>query len=179
MQPGRVGTLEWSRNGEKFASIGFRADVGGIILSYRQRSYGGEWKDEVYRVALDWTQCNYGGMRAWFRCPAERCGRRVAILYGGGIFACRHCYQLAYESQREPAYSRALSRAQAIRMRLGGSASMGEPFPPKPKGMHWSTYQRLYAESEDAEERSWPPWLINQIAEETFGSSRRRLSRRR
>jgi hypothetical protein len=29
------------------------------------------------------------------------CGQRVAILYGGDIFACRHCYQLAYPSARE------------------------------------------------------------------------------
>ncbi len=25
--------------------------------------------------------------------PARGCGRRVAILYSGGIFACRHCDQ--------------------------------------------------------------------------------------
>jgi hypothetical protein len=30
---------------------------------------------------------------AAFICPAAGCGRRVAILYGGGNFACRHCYQ--------------------------------------------------------------------------------------
>ena len=30
---------------------------------------------------------------AAFICPAAGYGRRVAILYGGGNFACRHCYQ--------------------------------------------------------------------------------------
>jgi len=33
------------------------------------------------------------------------CGRSVNNLYGAGrLFACRHCYQLAYASQREPAH---------------------------------------------------------------------------
>jgi hypothetical protein len=42
----------------------------------------------------------------WFICPAVGCGRCVAILYGGGIFACRHCYRLAYASSREEAGGR-------------------------------------------------------------------------
>ena len=78
-------------------------------------------------------------------------------------FACRHRYQLVYDSQREAAYSRALSRAQAIRMKLGGSPNMAEDFPDKPKGMHWRTYDLLCREAEDAQNRSCPPWLIRQI----------------
>ena len=112
-----------------------------------------------------WTArpCNYGGERVWFLCPARGCSRRVAVVYGGSIFACRHCYQLAYDSQREAPYSRALSRAQAIRMKLGGSPNMAEDFPDKPKGMHWRTYDLLCREAEDAQNRSCPPWLIRQI----------------
>ena len=30
-------------------------------------------------------------------------------------------------------------------MKLGGSGTLAEPFPPKPKGMHRKTYIRLYA----------------------------------
>jgi hypothetical protein len=73
--------------------------------SSQHRSGGGEWKREAYPVYLDQTPCTYGGTRAWFRCPARGYGRRVTILYGGAIFACRHCYRLAYPSQREPSYS--------------------------------------------------------------------------
>ena len=65
------------------------------------------------------TPCNLGGSRAWFICPAVGCGRRVAILYGGGIFACRHCYQLAYASAREDVCDRAARRADRLRARLG------------------------------------------------------------
>ena len=67
-----------------------------MILIYRHRSGDAEWKGEQYPVRIVRTPCNLGGLRAWFICPAVGCGRRVAILYGGSIFACRRCYQLAY-----------------------------------------------------------------------------------
>src|ERR1700730_635478 len=56
---------------------------------------------------------------AAFFCPAAGCGRRVAILYGGGIFACRRRYRLAYASSREEAGGRATRRADSLRARLG------------------------------------------------------------
>jgi len=154
--PGRFATLRWSRNGEPFASMGLRADFSCVVLTYRHRRYDEEWKDEEYPVRLEWTPCNYGGSRPWFRCPAMGCGRRIAVLYGSGIFACRQCHRLAYESQREPAYSRALSRMQAIREKLGGSGSMIEDFPSKPRGMHWRTYSRVMQLYEYAQSHSWP-----------------------
>jgi hypothetical protein len=78
--------------------------------------------------------------------------RRVAILYGPGrYFLCRHCYDLVYQSQWDNAMYRALHKAQAIRERLGGSANMMQPFPEKPKGMHWRTYERLWWEHHEAE----------------------------
>jgi len=143
LTPGRAFSWQWTRNGEVTATIQVRSESDRVILSYRQRSGGGEWKDERYPVRLDWSACTYGGRRAWFLCPAAGCGRRVAILYGGGIFACRHCYRLAYPSQRETSDDRALRQAQTIRKRLGGTANMMEPFPQKPKGMRWRTYERL------------------------------------
>lgn len=47
----------------------------------------------------------------------------------------------------------------AIRVKLGGSANLNEPFPWKPKGMRWSTYQRLRRQAGQAESRSWPNWV--------------------
>jgi hypothetical protein len=68
---------------------------------------------------------------------------------GGRCYDCRQCGHLSYTSQHEDDMNRALSKAQAIRERLGGSASLGRRFPAKPKGMWWSTYRRLRASSED------------------------------
>ena len=94
-----------------------------------------------------WTACRFGGERPWFVCSVASngvyCGRRVTKLYGAGrLFACRHCYRLAYASQQESAHQRGLGKSQKIRMRLGGSPNMLEAFPDKPKGMHWRTYER-------------------------------------
>jgi hypothetical protein len=74
----------------------------------------------------------------------------VAILYGGSIFACRRCYQLAYPSQQESAAQRALHKVQAIRIELGGSANLMYPFPLKPKHMHSTTYDRLRLQADQA-----------------------------
>jgi hypothetical protein len=122
-------------------------------------------------VPLEWTPCNFGGERPWFVCPGDRCGRRVAILYGPGkYFLCRNRYDLRYESQREDKKNRALRRAQKIRQRLGGSANMMEPFPDKPKGMHHDTYMRLFKEHYEAETehltglREWLDELQKRIA---------------
>ena len=71
----------------------------------------------------------------------------MAILHGGSIFACRHCYQLAYESQREWGYNRLAERADKIRLRLGWPGGILNPKGwQKPKGMHWVTFARLNIE---------------------------------
>ncbi len=126
-----------------------------LALHYRYRRGAGAWDDVAQLVTLAWTPCRYGGWRPWFQCGVEAngayCGRRVAILYGAGkYFACRHCYRLAYPSTRADALSRTLTRVQAIRVRLGGTANMRAPFPPRPKGMHERTYTRLLWEAHQA-----------------------------
>ena len=141
---------QWMQNGKEVASIGVRNESDRVTLSYRHRANEQEtWRFKQYPVWLAWTRCNYGGRRAWFICPA--CGRRVAILYDGGAFGCRRCYGLAYNSQRQSAFDRAISRAQAIRRKLGGSGNLIEPLPWKPKRMHWRTYQRLCSEAAQRE----------------------------
>lgn len=98
-----------------------------------------------YPVYQEWTECHPGGRRAWFRCPARGCGRRVAILYGGAIFACRHCHGLAHESQGEAGHDRMAGRADRIRDKLGWGPFILNGNGIKPQGMHWRTFERLKA----------------------------------
>jgi len=163
LNPGKVSLWSWSRNGEQTGSIQVHAEENQVRLVYNHRRDDEPWKFENYPVAIDRTPCNYGGSRVWFRCPAKGCGRRVAILYGGEIFACRHCYKLAYESQREAPHDRALRCTQAIRVKLGGSPSLAEAFPEKPKGMHWRTYNKLCVKAGEAQDRCWPPWILKLV----------------
>jgi hypothetical protein len=79
LTPGYWGGWEWMRDGETVASIQMRAEQDRVVLVYRHRSGGGEWKDEQYPVRIVHTQCNLGGERPWFICPALGCGRRVAF----------------------------------------------------------------------------------------------------
>ena len=143
LQPGRSGIWNWIRRGKTVASISFRADRGQITLEYRRRSNGEEWVNEKYPVRLEWTRCHLGGSRPWFICPVAGCGRRVAILYGGGIFACRHCHRLAYASSREDAADRAIRKADRIRDRLGWQRGILSEPGAKPKWMRWATFERL------------------------------------
>lgn len=146
LTPGRAFGWNWSRNGETIASIQMRTEEGRVILNYRSRSNGDDWKAMEYPVHLEWTGCNLGGQRAWFLCPAQGCGRRVAILYGGSVFACRHCHKLAYQCQRETGDDRFARRADKIRERLKWDAGILNGNGWKPKGMHWRTFERLRAE---------------------------------
>lgn len=143
LTPHRTFNWQWSRDGKVVASIWVRAESGRVILTYRHRSGNDDWKDHRYPVYLDWTTCNFGSQRPWFLCPARGCGRRVAILYGGAIFACRHCHQLAYPSQRESWDDRAARRADRIRDKLGWKRGILNGTGQKPKGMHQKTFEQL------------------------------------
>lgn len=103
-------------------------------------------------VPLIRTPCHFGGDRTWLQCP---CGRRTAALFDAGeTFACRQCLGLTYSIQQEASRWRPLRGAQAIRRKLGGGASIVEPFPPRPRYMHRATYRRLIAKAERYEERT-------------------------
>jgi hypothetical protein len=143
LTPGRAFGWRWTVNGEEVASIQMRTENDRVILNYRSRSNGGDWQAMEYPVTLEWTPCNLGGRRAWFLCPARGCGRRVAIIFGGSIFACRHCHKLAYASQRERADDRATRRADRLRDKLQWEPGILNGDGNKPKGMHWRTYERL------------------------------------
>lgn len=102
--------------------------------------------------------------RPWFICPGQGCGRRVGVLYAGRLFLCRHCRQLAYESQREAPVFRALSRVQDMQARMGWrNMCADDGLPPRKKGMHKRTYERL------AQQFEWAERMMNLEAASKFG----------
>ena len=155
LRPGYQFRLTWTRNSIRGvgtdlksvkvegASISLKVDSDCVTLAYSNRANGGEWQPMSYPVRLSWTACHYGGERVWWLCPVEGCGRRVAVLYSGPMFACRHCQQRAYESQREKPEDRVARQVNKLRARLGWKAGIFNPAGSRPKGMHWTTYWRL------------------------------------
>ncbi len=141
----------WVGSGKPAGSIAHHAIGHGgrakaLVLVYEVTRRGNS-ESVKQGVWLDWTPCNYGGSRPWFLCP--RCNRRVAVLYGGARFYCRHCHGLAYTSTRESSSDRGIRKARKIHERLGGTGDL-RFFPPKPKGMHWRTYWQLRDEAHAA-----------------------------
>jgi hypothetical protein len=81
-------------------------------------------------------------------------GRLVTLVaLGRGLFALvlgvvGVLHQLGYESQQVVQWDRLTLKADKIRARLGLEAGILNGTGWKPKGMHWRTYWRLYAEHE-------------------------------
>ena len=151
LRPSTQFQWQWRTDEKVTASIEVRIETRHTLrLKYRSRSPGTDWKDFDYPVLMDWTSCHCGGERPWFRCPAKGCGNRAAKLYGGAVFACRHCHGLVYPSQQEAAPDRAARRCERLRARLGWKGGIFDFPKGKPKGMHWRTYERLRRNADDA-----------------------------
>lgn len=101
LQLGKSGHHTWTSNGRHVGQISFQATEAGVQLSYRQRQGNDAWQSMAYLVPIEWTPCHLGGSRPWWRCPASNCGRRVRMLFGGRMFACRHCHDLARNRDRQ------------------------------------------------------------------------------
>ena len=129
-----------------------------LRLQYVVHDYwSGEACEIDDKIFLATSRPPFGGLRWWFVCP--HLNRRVRKLYlplGGRHFWSRRAYELAYASQRETKFDRALRRARKLRLRLGGDPTDDE-YPDKPPRMRWATYNqlmdRLVAADGVAEER--------------------------
>lgn len=162
----------WTRNGEKVPQLRICTAADHIIFSYNDLTRSGEWKFMEYTIYLEWTDCNLGGQRPWFRCPSYECDRRVAILYSDSILACRHCHKLVYACQRENDNYRSMRRADTIRQRLGWKPGIANPGDGKSKGMHWRTFQRLKEKHDVFANATWTTMMLQLVQME------RRLKRK-
>jgi hypothetical protein len=156
LHAGKCFALSWSRAGKPFGQAYVLVEGDAIFLVFEAPTDGGSECSSVIRhVPITWTACHLGGQRPWFRCPLRACGRRCAVIYIAGEYvACRRCPGLAYASQREPVRQRGLMKAQKIRIGLGGSPSMMDKFPDRPKGMHEKTFRGLWAAHDRAADQS-------------------------
>ncbi|MHC4855681.1 MAG: hypothetical protein ACYS72_04690 [Planctomycetota bacterium] len=107
-------TPQVSGNGNKRS---LRLENGGCVTG------GGSFVTVTRQVIpITTTPCHFGGVRHWFLCPASvdgvLCENRVGKLYlppGGSVFACRHCYDLTYEScQKSHKYDRVADHLEGL-----------------------------------------------------------------
>ena len=138
----RSGTVTWSRGRHQIGSIGYRLAPDFIRLHYSV-TVQGERRNVDEHFSIAFTEQPLGGRRRWVVCPS--CSRRCRVLYGGAYFRCRQCQRATYPSQYETFHIRGLSAVDRVREKLGGAPGLANPFPRKPKGMHWRTYRRLEA----------------------------------
>ena len=159
LRVGRGYTLNWAFG---HGSINYKVFESHISLDFKVRERDHEnWVPVTQTIRFDRTHLHFGGQRHWFLCP--KCQRRCRILFGGTRFYCRKCCGLKFQSQAENAAQRAITRAHAIRRRLGDYDSLDDPFPAKPKGMHWKTYNRL-ADADQEAARLWGAVMAGLLA---------------
>ena len=146
-------TWRWTRSGESepWAKVEMRlelrAEGGTAWLRYDIDHATCPTGPQHYAISMVTTPCRFGGQRWWWICPAT--GGRVAKLYlpnGGQRFLSRgrDAYGLAYASQREAPTDRMHTRSRKLYAKLGAdyNGNYGG-WPPKPKGMHWRTYEAI------------------------------------
>ena len=175
-QLNRTGCLKpWQRYSWRWqdgSNIVIETKPGVVELIYSISRNDQPREDVHIEVTLSWSSCNYGGERPWFICPGKGCGRRVAKLYlVGKYFLCRHCHDLTYSSQRQADEFRMLDKAQKIFRRLGVTNCNDLSVASKPKGMHWSTYEKLVDDAQSLELNSL--YAISQKLKEMYNSINR------
>ncbi len=126
-----------------------RVEAGCLVAQSSINSPENEPQKWSQTIFIDWTPCHFGGERPWFICPTRGCDKRVAILYFAGPLACRHCCNLAYDSQRQSSNTRASNRVNKTRAKLGWKPGFLNGVEWKPKGMHWDTFGRLLKQHEE------------------------------
>ena len=155
LNSGQVNSLRWTsqRTGEVVGRVDYEVKAEGVCFSYRVRSNPSEaWRPYSYLVPVTYTPCNYGGTRAWFNCP--HCLKRVAVLYLDEQIACRTCHKLNYTSQQQTKGTwQERDRMNKVREKLGWPLVQDVLFRIKPKGMHYTNFERLCKEHDYYERR--------------------------
>jgi hypothetical protein len=100
---------------------------------------------------------HYGGRQFFFQCPTT--GRRCYVLWkppGATRFCSRQAWgrhRVGYATQFDETTARAHRAKAKICRQLGAANPWEDDFPPKPKRMHWKTYERWRERYELQEKR--------------------------
>ena len=90
---------------------------------------------------------HFGGQQWYFMCPVT--GKKCSVVWlppGASRFSSRQAWgkQVAYSTQFETPFDRAITAREKVKDRLIGSLDRRSwELPPKPKWMRWHTYQHL------------------------------------
>ena len=142
-------TMSWSNK----SSISLKKENAYYIRLNYSSTMNGEKTEHDYSIGLNYTNCNYGGQRAWIVCPC--CHQRVTKLWlKRGIFKCRGCHNINYFSSRisgdfTEIYNRKIT---IIQKKLKVERDVIQRYASKPKGMHYKTYNNLMNELHNFQE---------------------------
>lgn len=179
---GRVSGFAWGELLKLRATSGEPEDLLENTLTVRRITFCNMEGVQLGAVMLAGYRAPFGGVRWWIDCP--QCGHDRRALYfltascyswaylestGGAVpfrWKCRQCSGLTYHSQRLEPVARLQYKSRKIAARLGkGDASWHceNRYFPKPKGMHWRTWERLNSKL-DRVEAAWQGASLQRIA---------------
>ena len=153
----REGTRDWCWvDGQMNRNISVEAQLIQVILRSQVRDSRGKLLAIEDPIQLDVSDAGRGRERLWFWCPG--CGRRASILYFAKYFRCPTCHRIRDSSRTVTPSEPPMERIRRNRVKLGGSSSLVDPFPPRPRYMRLGKYLRLMEEDKK---------VVSQFLEET------------
>jgi hypothetical protein len=144
-----AGSWIWRSGGEISSSVRYAVTVDNDRYARLELKYSINGEPIEQTITLVSEPCRFGGFRWFAYCP--RTSQRVSKLYlppGSRRFLSRQAFRIHYRSQSETFVDRATRRQRKLLHRLGADYADALP---KPKGMHWRTYERLADEIERCE----------------------------
>ncbi len=137
----KSGIIDWrDKDGQLEARIQFKSSTQDDDNATLHVKYGlNETDQHDYTIRLSRSSMNFGGYRYWFHCPET--DKRVTVLYlhpEDGRFLSRYAFNELYPSQRQTDFDRALAMRNKYAAKLEGLPET------KPKGMHHTTFVKLY-----------------------------------
>lgn len=161
----RIGDLK------RIGLLNFGAKASGCIGSFARVDFSTDYDDGIVLVMTDLRSSpgqshseflgfqtrhlrTFGGFQAYFVCPG--CSDLFTKLcFFRWRYRCRRCHRLQYLSQRQRSHDRTIERARRMEAKLTGlppDVCTGlDGTPPRPKGMHRVTYEKIVTEFRRAE----------------------------